>query len=151
MQACKRDEVFPVQPEIAFENFIPSYSGTGSLDSLKMEISFTDGDGDLGLGQADTFPPFNIKSEYYYNFILKYFEIKNGIASEKKLNATLNARIPFIPPQNGSKYLKGKINIILALDPFAGKKDTIFYKAFVYDRALHKSNEITTPAIVLNP
>ncbi len=41
-------------------------------------ISYTDGDGDLGLSDTDTYPPYNVGSEYYYNMIIDYFELQHG-------------------------------------------------------------------------
>ena len=36
--------------------------------NIKLLHIFTDGDGDIGLDQQDTFPPFDEGSLYYYNF-----------------------------------------------------------------------------------
>ena len=53
MSACLKTEEFPKEPHIDFKSY------TRSTDYDKLTISFTDGDGDIGLDQGDTLAPYN--------------------------------------------------------------------------------------------
>ena len=52
LPACLRTEEFPPEPRITFKAF--NLVG----DSASIVITFTDGDGDVGLNPGDTFPPY---------------------------------------------------------------------------------------------
>lgn len=62
--SCFQPPDYPVSPEIEFEDV---YYGDGqSGDSIVVTFKFKDGDGDIGLGsaQSETFPPFH--ERWYY-------------------------------------------------------------------------------------
>lgn len=123
-------------------------SGKDSLGFLTIE--FTDRDGDIGLSQADTFPPYNIGSEFYYNFFITFFEKKDG--NFVKIEQPYNSRIPDVNPEKIDKDLAGDITIEIDLKilSLVITQKTIKMSAFMYDRALNKSNEIETPEININ-
>jgi hypothetical protein len=137
--SCKKKDKYPPEPEItfkAFEKFGP--------DSAHLIISFTDGDGDIGLAQGDTAEP------YLFNFYTKYFQKVNGIFIEKELAFPLNFRIPILNSSKKSKSLEGDILITLP-EPyyFPNLKDTVQYEIYIKDRALHESNHIRTDEIIV--
>jgi len=148
--SCKQKEEYPVIPYIQFKSFVKINNSSGKDDKGILTISFTDGDGDIGLSQSDTLPPFDSKSEYYYNFITKYFEQQNDTLIEVTFPDTLNARIPVITPKGNNKNIKGEIEIKIFINNTRSKFDTIAFEVYIYDRALHKSNVITTPRIIIN-
>jgi hypothetical protein len=45
--------MYPDEPALAAESLVPHSDGTATLT-----LRFTDGDGNVGLTQADTLPPF---------------------------------------------------------------------------------------------
>jgi hypothetical protein len=146
---CMKKENYPDTPQIEFLGYTNVYDtgmyATGGI----INISFKDGNGDIGfLSEADTFPPYQPGGPYYYNFVITYFEKRNGIFTEVDLSLPFSARIPYLTPQNPGKAIKGTISntIEYFLKP---AYDTIQYKLFIYDRALHKSNVVTTPEIIL--
>lgn len=51
--ACFKAPEFPVEPRIEFDKMI--YKHVDGMDSLTFFITFTDGDGDLGLADSDTY------------------------------------------------------------------------------------------------
>ncbi|MBL0046834.1 MAG: hypothetical protein IPP32_01870 [Bacteroidetes bacterium] len=137
--SCKKKDKFPAEPEItykAFEKF--------GADSAHLIISFTDGDGDIGLTQSDTSEP------YLFNFFTRYYTKVNGVFVEKVLPIPLNFRIPILNSSKKSKSLEGDI-LITFLKPyyFPTLKDTIQYEIYIKDRALHESNRIRTDEIIV--
>jgi len=147
--ACVKEKNYPTQPVIKFENFTQFGS-----DSAHVIISFTDGDGDVGLAQGDTTGDFKSTSKYYYNFYLRYlYKQTDGSfkAYENAPNDTLDYkyRIPtLIPAEQQKRALSGEIKVKL-YDPYA-IHDTIQFDIYVIDRALHKSNVVNSGTLILN-
>ncbi len=158
--SCRKFEDFPDIPAITYENFVVLMNPeTGITERGVLKFSYTDGNGDLGLDKGDTLPPFNRKSEYYYNLIIKYFEKQNGVFVEVPLlswNAdssyydtlTFNSRFPILTPESGNQAIKGVFEDTLFIYNPLSDFDTIKFKAYIYDRALNKSNEIETSEVV---
>lgn len=147
---CKKSNEYPEVPIIKFEEFRKNQTATGKDDVGVMVISFTDGDGDIGFHEKDTLSPYHKKGDYYYNFIIKYFERQKGVYKEIILPFSNNARITYLTPEGKNKVLSGNIAMDLFINNPKSNYDTIRFEAFIYDRALHKSNVITTPDIIVN-
>ncbi len=67
--ACFNPPEFPIEPQIEFESIRYKEYGTGfdsNADSLILNLTFKDGDGDLGLDASEDAPPYNNK--YYFVF-----------------------------------------------------------------------------------
>lgn len=152
--SCMKTDEYPVEPSIELESFTRIYnSSQGIFDRGILRISFTDGDGDIGLGPDETEPPFD------YNFIITYFEIQNGDTVEELLvwynkqtqefdTINHNARIPYLTAKGTSKAINGVIEDTLQIYNYNSEFDTILFRAYILDRALHKSNEVITPLII---
>lgn len=149
LTSCLKRNDFPAEPQIEYLDFV-KYTNTQGKDSLGiLKFKFTDGDGDIGLDQGDTFPPYDISSIYYYNCYVKYFEKQNGVFVEVVLPLPNNSRIPNITPEGQNKTLEGEIEVGLYINNPSSTFDTIKFEAYIYDRAQHKSNTIETPEIVV--
>ena len=151
--SCLRKEDFGDKPIINFISLDKVTEPNGIDNIAWIKIGFTDGNGDIGLNPADTFPPFNYNSEYHNNLFIKYFEIQNGIRTEVKLKDstfTFNIRIENITPSGQNKSLKGEIETALNINNPTSVFDTISFDIYLYDRALNKSNVISTPNIKVN-
>lgn len=149
LPACLPNNNFPDTPiikYIGFEKF-PKSDGTDSTGVLS--FSFTDGDGDIGLAQGDTFPPNNFGSQYYYNFFTRYYEKQNGQFVEVVLDPPNNYRIPVLTPSGQNKSLEGDIEVELYINNPLSTYDTIMFEAWIVDQALHESNVIKTEEIVV--
>lgn len=146
---CLKQESYPNTPQIEFVNYINVFdTGQYAVKGI-LTISFRDGDGNIGLNSFDTFPPFNKEGEYYYNYVITYFEKQNGVFTKIDLEPPFSARIPVLTPLEPNKAIKGVIVDTLGpLNPFP-LFDTIKFEAFIYDRTLNKSNVISTPEIIL--
>jgi hypothetical protein len=145
--ACTKHEVYSVIPAIEYKSFEKIPSNTGADNKAYMTITFTDGDGDIGLNTEDTFPPYNPGGTYYYNFFIDYYELQGDSFVKIDLPITNNSRIPYVEPNLAELGIKGEIQIELYFNNIMSNADSIKYELFIVDRALHKSNVVMTPAI----
>lgn len=149
--SCIEKQQYPNEPQIEYKDFLVMQNSQ-DYDSLGfLVISFTDGDGDLGLSQADTLPPFNPSSTYYYNYFIKFYQQINGIMVP--VTEPYNGRIPDVNPEDIDIDLAGEIEIEIDLSilAIAFSSDTIQLEAYIVDRALNHSNTIKSPVLVINP
>ena len=149
LSSCIKKEDYPDVPRIKFKDLSKIDNGLGYDDKGILTISFTDGDGNIGLADADTAPPYNPSGMYYYNFFITYFEKQNGEYVAVEIPFTNNARIPLLNTSGYDKPLKGDISIELYINNFSSDFDTIRFEAFITDRDLNHSDTITTPDIII--
>ena len=154
--ACTKKDVYPIEPHIDLMLPIVKITNIVGIDSLGIiKLYFTDGDGDLGLRPTDT------AINYRYNLFIKYFEKKKGKFEEIILTTLnpltlkldtlwFNGRIPYVTPEGKTKAISGEISDTLPINNQYSPYDTIKYQIYIQDRALHKSNVVETPEIVLN-
>lgn len=142
---CLKTEKFPVEPTVAFKSF--EFFG----DSASLTISFTDGDGDIGLDPTDISAPFDTGSFYYYNLFLREQELVSGEWNDVQFEDSIFYRVPRITPTGQNKALEGEIAV--AIDPFplfvTGNSDTVRFSVELVDRALHLSNRVLTNNILV--
>lgn len=157
--SCRPVEEYPLEPVISYGGFTylmnadSTFSGKGVLS-----IRYTDGDGDLGLGQSDTVPPFHVGGAYYYNMFVRYFRLVDGVFVETPLlswnqqeqhydTLTFNARFPRLLDSETPKPISGTIDYAIDVaNPFS-PSDTIMFKVRIADRALRVSNEVESDVI----
>jgi hypothetical protein len=149
LNACTKEEVFPPTPAITFISFDKIANNSTIDDKALLKIFFTDGDGDLGLDDYDTLPPFDTSSMYYYNFFIKYFEKQHGNFVEIVLPLPFNSRIPRLQSSGNSPSIKGEIELEVNINNPFSPFDTVRFEASICDRALNMSNVITTPEIIV--
>lgn len=139
---CLKREKYPVEPIITLEKL--AFPG----DSTVITIGFTDGDGDLGLNEADTFPPYEPGGAFYFNLLFDPERRVNGVWTPVDL--PYYYRFTPITPTGQDKSLKGELDWVLRSQIFplpplqAG--DTVRFNIRIVDRALHVSNTVTTDA-----
>lgn len=146
--SCLKKEEYPIEPLIRWESYavLPDANGYDSLSFLK--VSYTDGDGDIGLYNSDTVAP------YKYNFFVKMFQMKNGSLQEiifPDTSLNFNGRIPILTPTGRNKNIKGDIEMMIEIY-FARPvllSDTIAFEIYLMDRALHKSNVVSSPLLLV--
>jgi hypothetical protein len=144
LSACLKTEEFPKEPHLSFKSY------DGSVSPARLTVSFTDGDGDVGLDQGDTLAPFNPGSPWYYNFFVDYYKLQNGTWVQQQFTLPLYYRIPVITPTGQNKALEGDIAVDIAqqvLPQVPG--DTVRFGVHIADRALHESNTVFSDAIVV--
>jgi hypothetical protein len=152
---CTKENKYPIEPHIDLISFDKITDSLGIDQQGVIGLSFTDGDGDIGLTNDQN------TGNFKYNLFIKYFEKKNGKFQEiilttpnaitgKPDTLLFNGRIPYVTPQGRIKSIKGEIYDTLYINNPASTYDTIKYEIFIEDRALHKSNIVTTPDIIIN-
>lgn len=149
-QSCKKEEKFAIEPAISFVSFVKLDDGSGVDNLGQLTIHFQDGDGDLGLNDSDLQPPFDTSSLYYYNFFIDYYRKENGEFVLMDLGDERHARFPRLS-NTLPESIEGDISINLyinTLDP-STQFDTMQLSCYIVDRALHKSNEISTPPFIV--
>lgn len=143
--SCLKTEKFPDIPAITFKSF--EFFG----DSASLTISFTDGDGDIGLDASDTGAPYDTSSIYYHNLFLRQSEKISGEWRIVQFRDSIFYRIPRITPTGQNKTLEGEIAV--AIDPFplfiSGNSDTIRFSVELVDRALNHSNKVLSDEIIV--
>lgn len=148
--SCFKKANYSSIPEIKYLDFTKKQDTKGIDQTGILRLEFIDGDGDIGMDESDTFPPFDLESNYYYNCFIKYFEKQNGFFKEVVLPINYNIRIPYLTPKGQSKSIKGELKVELFInnpDPSHLKYDTICFDVYILDRNLNKSNVIRTPEL----
>lgn len=161
--SCAHIEDYPPEPTITYGGFyVELDTVVHCVSNGIISIGYRDGNGDLGLNEADTMHPFGPGDEYYYNLIITYFEIQNRDTVEVPLvswnsesgsfdTVTFNARIPrLLDEGEEERSVEGVINYSMFIDNPLSSFDTILFKAYLIDRALNRSNEIVTDLIIRN-
>lgn len=149
LSSCLKPEEYPLEPIIKYESF------SITNDSASLVISFTDGDGDIGLKASDTTGSFSPSNYFHHNLFVEYYEKDDALGWIK--GKTLAGedidflyRIPYLTPNGNNKALKGEIKVTLEptyYNPFSTESDTIMYKITLADRSLKMSNTIESPVI----
>ena|ERR1700722_1306814 len=143
--SCAKKETFSIIPAITFKSLIFT-----DANSAILEINFTDGDGDIGyVGNPENAQP---------NFYIEYFRDSAGIFVPMTEYITAvptivepSYKIPDVTPSGKNKSLLGviKINIENLTQGLPLKDSTLRFNAWLFDRAGHKSNIITTPPVII--
>jgi len=161
--SCQKPVEYPIEPKIAYEGFTylfnpdSTFSGQGVIS-----FSYTDGDGDLGLNEGDTLPPFGLHDTHYYNLVVDYLKCVNGEFVKTPLlswNAqtqtydtiSFNARFKRLRDSDEPKAISGTMDYTLTVQNPFSPNDTIKFEIRILDRALHESNVIQTEPIYTNP
>jgi len=148
LTGCIKKESFSDIPAIDFQNFFNVFDTGQFAKRGILTISYQDGNGDIGLSDGDTLSPYQKNGSYYYNLVIIYYEKQKGIFKQTNPFFPLSARIPLLTPDDPNQPIKGTITDTLTLNPHP-VYDTIKFGVFIYDRALNKSNIVTTPEIIL--
>ncbi len=140
--ACQKENNFSDVPFLRFESYEQSSQTIGGvdIDNLKVRLYFTDGNGDIGLEQSDTVPPFDV------NLLVRTFEADGDTVIEV-FDYDFNTRIPNLTPEGQNKALEGYIDF--DMDISLRSSDSLQFSFVLLDRALNRSNESLSPLIVL--
>lgn len=147
MACTKPNQDFPDEPQIEFIDV--KIEG----DSATFIIAFTDGDGDLGIGQDEGNGKANI---FIYPFEKRDQEGWVQLFVDDTVPVVLLGRIPKVEPDGRDKALEGEIEYVFApdpnglptyYDPFSPDSDTMRYDIQIFDRAGNGSNIITTDEV----
>lgn len=142
--ACKKSEQFSDIPYLEFRRYQikDSVDALGNLAKIcELHLYFVDGDGDIGLFDEDTIPPFD------YNLFVNYFEMQNDSLSQIDVSPPFHIRIPNLTPSGQNKSLK--VNVKYDVNITYRNSDTIKFDLKLFDRALNESDWVGTGLITL--
>ena len=159
LASCQEKPDYPIEPKIVYEGFayvidadsIPTGEGV-------LYISYTDGDGDLGLDDADTLYPFGPNDPHYYNLLIDYLKwdgtqfVETPLLSWNQQNQSydtisFNARFKRLVFNDEVKPISGTIDYKMMLYNPLSPNDVFKLRIRIIDRALHESNAIETEII----
>jgi hypothetical protein len=135
---CLRPPDYPIIPNIGFISLSKNTmkQGDGSSDSLRLLLSFEDGDGDIGSNDS----------------------LNVYLTDTRQAKATAESfRMPFVPEQGAKNGISGEISLLVYTtcclpscnSPLNKATDSLFFDVYIKDRAGHKSNVVRTPFIAL--
>ena len=146
--SCKKpSSPDPGPPVIAYKSF-----DIVNKNDAYLHFTFTVPDGDIGLNPYDDTAT---SSPYHYDFHSR-FQLKNyqgnfidsvWVDITGADSAQYNYRIPFVENKSKDKSLTGEIIVYLNGYRPANIYKRFRYTIYIYDRAHHKSNIITTPEL----
>ena len=159
MVSCRQEVEYPIEPHITYNGFTyifnadSTFSGEGVLS-----FDYTDGDGDLGLDDADSIYPFGPNDPHYYNMVIDYFKSVNGQFVKMPLvywnqltqqydTVSFNSRFKRLIFNDEVKPISGTIEYKMQVQNPLSPNDTIKFEVRILDRALHESNTIQTDPI----
>lgn len=174
ISSCLSPPDYPIEPNIDFKDIklvrVPNADGGNiELDTVIVSLNFRDGDGDLGLDDADIkVPPFNTTTGghnnlgYRNNFFVQPFKKVGGVnGSFVKFVTPLlpqgkyDGRYPRLDGSVDGKRapLKGSMTYklpVLTLDRSNFNVGDVFrFEVSILDRGLHESNVIITAEVIL--
>jgi len=147
LTGCGEEISYPDTPEINFsdfylyitENELGSQTLTGNL-----VFSFTDGDGNVGLGEVEDSTTLLLPDTLIYDLFLQTYSKNNGVfeAVSEDDGGLSKYRLPYIDksPLNGTITVELEYPLIVF--------DTVFYTFFIYDRDHNRSNIDSTYVII---
>jgi hypothetical protein len=149
LHQCHEVPVYPDVPVINYESFF-LYITTNSLNQEvltgKMDFSFTDGDGNLGLEPWPDTVAISLPDTQRYNLFLQMYDYQDNefVMIPDEEGGLLKYMIPYLD----KKPLSGTISVTIEYPII--RFDTIFYTFYIYDRDLNKSNMDTTDVQILS-
>jgi hypothetical protein len=168
LSSCLQEPSYSTTPSIEFDSIEPhrvTKANQLPVDSLVIAVRFQDGDGDLGLTEAESkLAPYSPGKFTYNYFIEPYVKIPAtgkfvSLASTGRLPLLTsgvidyNGRFEHLSASTDSKnsalkgVLKRSITFIYG-SPFVADEE-IRFRVCIVDRALHLSDTITTSSFIV--
>jgi hypothetical protein len=151
LTCCTPEEKYPIIPRLEYMSLDKIANDLGYDYKANLTFYFEDGDGDIGLDDTseDLQPPFDTSSEYHYNFFIDYYEKQNGEFVKIDLPAEQHARIPRLS-NSTPESIDGTISVEIFINNVTSVHDTVKFEFYIVDRALHHSNVVSTPEIIID-
>jgi hypothetical protein len=155
--ACKPDKnKFSDTPFLDLTGAYVYTNGTDKDSFIVLSMYYRDGDGDVGLADSDTFPPFSPADPYFQNLHIWMYTKKNGVWFKpvnplSPTNDTVNfhERLKSLTPSGRAKWIEGFLDVRIPAEPFSLKPDTVKFEMQLFDRSLKKSELLQTDEIIL--
>jgi len=156
--SCEAKQNYPDKPKIEYKDHEVIKNVQGRDSVINLTISYIDGDGDLGLKESQTDPPFDT-GRYANNLFMEYQERIDGEFQQVRRDKWnpedtigFEYRFPYVTPDGKNKSIKGDLSVKISPRPYfyypqENYEGFVKFKVSIVDRKLHQSNTITTPAI----
>ena len=128
--SCKKDtEKFAKIPSLEFVKITPSVAAE-FVDEVKITVLYRDKDGDIGENDP---------------------EVKNLFVTDNRNDVEYSFRIPELTPEGSEIAVEGNFEINLKVLSMVGdqEEESAAFSVYILDRALNKSNSVTTEAITV--
>ena len=128
--SCKKDpEKFAKIPSLEFVKITPSVAAE-FVDEVKITVVYRDKDGDIGENDP---------------------EVKNLFVTDNRNDVEYSFRIPELTPEGSEIAVEGNFEINLKVLSMVGdqEEESAAFSVYILDRALNKSNSVTTEAITV--
>ena len=128
--SCKKDpEEFAKIPSLEFVKITPSVAAE-FVDEVKITVLYRDKDGDIGENDP---------------------EVKNLFVTDNRNDVEYSFRIPELTPEGSEIAVEGNFEINLKVLSMVGdqEEESAAFSVYILDRALNKSNSVTTEAITV--
>ncbi len=142
LYACVKKKSYPKVPEIEYKAFFP-YIG----DSADIQLKFTDGDGDIGVSDADTTKTLFIVY-YYKDPVTQKFRAYYSPIFNDTLRTSYIVRSP--TDAYKGKPISGEVSVRLQQYRHSSTVKNLKYVVYLFDKAGNKSNIFTTPELIVN-
>lgn len=140
--ACVKKTTYATTPEIEYQAFYPFVG-----DSADLQIKFKDGDGDIGVSASDTTRTLWVTYYYKDTITQKY---RAYTACPNNCDTLRTGYIVKAPKDSyAGKPISGELNARLQQFRHSKKIKNVKYVIYLFDKAGHKSNVITSPEITL--
>lgn len=150
------DNQFTIEPKIELESVTQHKDILGKDSVIQLNISYSDADGDIGLSDTDTLPPFNFSSEFYHNLPIKFLVMNSQGEFNELRDPSSNEpygyqheRIPNLTPPGKYKSISGVLSISLTSNPLFLEPQSVKFEIALFDRALNVSNTVYTEVLNL--
>jgi hypothetical protein len=128
--SCKKDtEKFAKIPSLEFVKITPSVAAE-FVDEVKITVLYRDKDGDVGENDP---------------------EVKNLFVTDNRNDVKYSFRIPELTPEGSEIAIEGNFEINLKVLYMVSdqEEESAVFSVYILDRALNKSNSVTTEAITV--
>lgn len=163
-EACTKVSNESPIPTLEYNGYSKFKAVNGKDSFIMINMTFTDGDGDIGLSETDSVSPFRYGDKYFYNLFAEFYSIENGVPSKITSSVispdtlyldTVNysQRLKNLTPEGKNKAIKGKIELLtpfFLIDLSSSKPDSVIYRITLFDRSLNHSETIETSIISLD-
>jgi hypothetical protein len=152
ISGCIKIEKVSDIPEIIYSYHTSAYceDQLGNQNKcVSLYFQLQDGNGDIGLSESDTLPPFTgVHSHNFYYDVL----IPQGDNFVSWPDLSINFfNLPYIEPDGQNKVLIADVKVDMSFPVSSLNYDTIIISFYVYDRALNQSNIEITNKIIFSP
>ena len=149
---CYDEVSFDNKPAIEFVSLskeirLDQFSGS-KKDSVILTIKFQDGDGDLGLNEAE-----KTKAEVNndFNYLIRLYRKKNGVFKEFIPDNPYSGYFPRLKEDTNKGPIEGTLAYTMQFPhPFTPLKDSLKFQVTIKDRAGNISNSVESSIIILN-